>query len=133
MSAEIHPMELEQTHPLLIKLEECREWLEPSLEDGFYSWVDVVKAILTGNAMLWPGKNCAIVTEDNSYPDGTRALQTWVAGGDMEEILSLAPGIEAMARLRGCTSSLVQGRAGWSKPLKAMGYRIWSTTLRKEL
>jgi hypothetical protein len=120
------------TNPAVLQLERCRHWLEPALEDGFYSWDDVVASLHQGRAMLWPGSNSAIVTEDQTYPTG-RVMQVWLAGGDMAEILQMAPGIEAMARLRGCVAVLVEGRDGWTKTLEPLGYKPWSVTLHKAL
>lgn len=119
-------------NPAVAQLDRCREWLEPALEGGFFSWPDVVSSLHQGRAMLWPGRNSAIVTEDQIYPTG-RVMQVWLAGGDMAEILQMAPGIEAMARLRGCVAVLVEGRAGWAKMLAPMGYAPWSVTLQKAL
>jgi hypothetical protein len=122
----------ETVPPIIAQLERCRPWLEEALDGGFFSWADVVSAVQHNRAMLWPGRNSAILTEDTMYPTG-RVMQVWLAGGDITEILQMAPGIESAARLRGCTAVLVEGRSGWGKVLKAHGYEPWSVTLHKAL
>ena len=130
-SAEVHKLDID--NPIIAHLERCQGWLTEALDEELFTWEDVVRRVLAGQAMLWPGKNCAIVTTDEIYPSGERVLQTWLAGGDMAEILQMAPGIEALARLRGCTASLIEGRKGWIKTMKPHGYELWSVTLRKAL
>ena len=120
-------------HPLFAQLERCRAWLEAGLEGGFYTWEDLCSAIVHGRAYLWPGKNSAMVTQDEEYPSGERVMQVWTAGGDLNEILEMAPGVEAAARNRGCTAVLIEGRAGWARALKARGYEQWSVTVKKAL
>lgn len=124
---------LADENPLLAHLERCREFLEPALEGGHFTWPDVQACVAHGRAMLWPGKASAMVTEDVTYPSGAKAVQVWLGGGDLEELLAMAPGVEAAARLRGCTSALIEGRRGWEKPLKAAGFALWSVTLKKDL
>lgn len=123
----------EAEHPVLACLEQYRKLLEPALGGSFYTWGDVRRAIAENRATLWPGKASAMVTEDVIYPSGERAMQVWLGGGDLEELLRMAPGVEAAARLRGCTAVLIEGRKGWERPLKAMGYDLWSVTLQKAL
>lgn len=130
-TAEVH--QIHENNPIVDQLERCKGWLMEALDAELFTWDDVVRKVLTSHAMLWPGKNCAIVTTDELYPTGDRVLQTWLAGGDMAEILQMAPGIEALARMRGCTASLIEGRQGWAKVMKPHGYELWSVTLRKAL
>jgi hypothetical protein len=53
------------------------------------------------------------------------------AGGDLTEILAMVPGMEAFARLNGCSRSIVEGRKGWEKALRAGGYGFMSVKLEK--
>jgi hypothetical protein len=45
----------------------------------------------------------------------------------------MAPGVESMGRMMGCTEMLIEGRAAWAKLLKPLGYEPFSVTLRKAL
>jgi len=106
--------------------------LEAALEGTFHKIADVVDAVMAGRAQFWPGKESALVTEIDTI-SGTKVIRVWLAGGNMDEIVSMAPGIEAWARLQGCVSVLVEGRKGWEKVMKAFGYEPWIVTLRKGL
>ena len=119
-------------HPALHQLERCRPWLEPALEGGFFSWSDVQSLMLSGSLLLWEGRKSAILTEDVTYPQH-KAVQVWLAGGDMDEIIAMTPGLEAAARMRGCDRVLIEGREGWQKALSALDYKPFSFTVVKEL
>lgn len=97
-----------------------------------YSLEELERGIAKGSVLFMPGKAAAITAIKATYGNETVLQTTW-AVGDMDEILALAPGVEALARLLGCTAVLVEGRRGWEKQLKSLDYRFFSVTLRKEL
>lgn len=130
-AAEVH--QIHESNPIVDQLERCKAWLEEALDGDSYRWEDVIRAVFAGKALFWPGKNCAMVTEDQVYPNGDRAMLVWLAGGDMAELLEMAPGVEASARLRGCSHVLIEGRMGWAKVLKSRGYGVHSVMLKKGL
>ncbi len=103
-----------------------------ALEGGLQRIEDLERLIGQGKATFFPGKNAAVIAEKVDYGQKSVFQCTW-AVGDMNEILTLAPGIEAVGRLLGCSEMLVEGRSGWTKVLKPLGYQPWSVTLRKEL
>lgn len=113
--------------------ERCKGWIEEGLGDSLLKITGIEAAIAHGEAILWPGQKCALVSEFVTYPSGERASQVMSAGGDLEEIMSMVPGMEAFARLNGCAISIVEGRKGWEKVLKPSGYEFASLTLRKAL
>lgn len=119
--------------PLVHQWLRFRDQFEEAMEGGLYRIADLERDIAEGKAYLWPGRNAAVVAQRVVYPSGEAVMQTLWAVGDVEEILAMAPGIEATARLMGCTSMLVEGRAGWTKILKPQGYEPWSVTVRKVL
>jgi len=84
-------------------------------------------------AFLFAGKDAAVVAEPQDYPGGAKAMQVLWACGDLAEIVALAPGIEAMARMIGCTKMIVEGQKGWERVLKPQGYEFFSVTVAKEL
>ncbi len=55
------------------------------------------------------------------------------AGGDMDEVVAMIPGVMSVGRMMGCSSVLVEGRKGWERVLAALGFEHFSTTLRKDL
>lgn len=114
--------------------ERCREWIAEGIrEDSLLKLADIEAQLARGEAVLWPGQKCAIVSEFVTYPSGERASQVMSAGGDLDEIMSMVPGMEAFARLNGCKVSTVTGRKGWERVLKGSGYQFYYITLRKEL
>lgn len=118
--------------PVPFHFERLQGVIEEALEGGFFTLDDVAKAIVENKAQFWPGANSVIITEIQDYPS-EKVIQVWVAGGDMEEIMSMAPGIEAWARLQGCTAVLVEGRQGWARVLSDKGYKPFSYTAKKVL
>jgi hypothetical protein len=109
-----------------------RAHLEQALEGTFHTLQDVVQAVASGRAQFWPGKQAAMVTEIDTISE-TKVLRVWIAGGDMEELKAMAPGIESWARLNECREVLVEGRKGWERALKDQGYSPWLVTIRKAL
>lgn len=116
-------------HPQWMKY---RPQFAQAMEGGLHRVEDVERLMGQGKAIFFPGKNAAVIAEKVEYGP-TAVLQVLWCVGDMEEILSLAPGIEAMGRLLGCSSMLIEGRRGWEKALKSLDYEFWSVTLRKAL
>lgn len=113
--------------------ERCKPWIEAGLEGSLLKIADIEAMVRDGRMVLWPGRECAIVTEVMTYTGGDKAMQCVSAGGKLEEIASMIGGIEAAARREGCSVTLIEGRAGWSKLLKANGYAQHSVTMRKAL
>lgn len=102
----------------------CRPWLEAALEhcDGQITIDDVIQRIAEGRMHFWPGKRCACVTELAVFPH-KRYLNVTLAGGDMDEILSMVPSFQAYARALGCEKVTEAGRPGWEKVLRARGWK----------
>ena len=84
-----------------------------------------------GRAQIWPTPNACMVTFVEDYPTGLRVLKGWLAGGDLDEILTTIPRIEEWARLAGCKKSLIGGRRGWLRKLP--DYAEQYTIISKDL
>jgi len=110
----------------------CRNWLLSALraEDGDEAALRT--EILSGEAQLWAGEGGALVTQCIEGPEG-RSLHVWLAGGRLDTILSLRPGVEAWARGLGCADVTIEGRSGWARVLSAHGYRRHGEILRRSL
>lgn len=89
---------------------------------------DLATELMTGRAIAWQGQRSVVVTQQ----DGTD-LHYWAAAGDLAEILSFRPGIEAWARAQGLTHITLDGRKGWARVLKPFGYEAADGGLRKAL
>ena len=119
--------------PIHREWERFRDRFAAAMEEGLYTVEALERKIGQGRAIFLPGKNAAIVAEKVSYDGGRSVLQTLWSVGDLEEIIALSPGLEAMGRIMGCSQMLVEGRKGWEKVLAPHGYKPWSITLTKDL
>lgn len=118
------------------ELKRCRPWIEAALErQRLYSFRDVVELVMERRAQLWPGEASAMVTQLEDYPRGRRVIQSWLAGGDLGEIVDRQrPQIEDQARAWGCHAAMIEGgRKGWDRELRGHGYDFCGVTLFKEL
>lgn len=111
----------------------CRPWIEAALTTcPTHDIADVEAGINAGAFQFWPGQRCAVVTEIAAYPKG-RMLNFWLLGGDLKELLTLRPGIEAWGRLHDCRWVDGSGRTAWGRVLAKHGYRQGPTSFLKEL
>lgn len=115
----------------------CKPYIEAALlkSPGGYLIDDVAAGIEAGDFQFWPGANCAVVTEIYHYPR-SKALNFWLLGGDLKELLAMRPYVEAWAKAQGCTRVMGGGMAekrGWGRVLRAFGYRPRWTIYTKEL
>lgn len=100
--------------------ERCSEYIQKALDHGgnTHGLDDVKSAVLDGRATFWPGRSCALITEVITYPR-LRALNIWLAGGDLGELLTYAGAIRNFATQLGCDRLQITGRAGWQRVLGA--------------
>jgi hypothetical protein len=106
----------------------ARRFILPALKDD--AEADVVSSLNQGHSQLFEGQRSAFVTQITPAP---RTIHAWLAGGDLAELLSLVPGLEAYARAHGCQYATVNGRKGWDRALKPLGYERVGAELRKVL
>lgn len=97
-----------------------------------YSVSEVEDMIRAGRAMFFPTEKSAVITEITIRGD-QKCMECIAAVGDMEDVTSMAPGIEALARSMGCEIIILEGRKGWEKMLKPSGYEFMAVSLRKSL
>lgn len=97
----------------------ARQWILPAVTDEDDTEPVIVARLLAGTAQLWLGSRSAMVTEMNGDP---RALHVWLGGGDLHELLSFTPGVAAYARTWGCSELTLQGRKGWARALRHLGF-----------
>jgi hypothetical protein len=113
--------------------ERCKDWIEAGLEGSPLTLADVKHALDADQALLWPGKGSAIVTEFIDYPSGERSAHVMSAGGNLQEIRQMIPGVESFARLNGASTAIIEGRRGWERALKGDGYLFLAVTLQKRI
>lgn len=98
-----------------------RHYIEAALAYAGHSHTfdDVAEMIESGRAQLWPGPHSAIVTEIIEYPQH-RAVNFWLAGGNLAELEVMTPVILAWARdEKGCKRAGFTGRKGWERTFLA--------------
>jgi len=123
-----------EVDPLLSQWARFRDLFAAAIgSGGFWTVEDLEQRIAHRRAFFFPGKAAALVGQIEVYPGGERVFQFLWAVGEPAEIAALTPGCEALARMMGCTSILLEGSADWRRTLKANGYRLWSVTLHKAL
>jgi len=110
----------------------CYPHLEKAIEmmHGLHDGRTVLDSILDGKADLWPGEKSAIVTEIITYPLG-KCLHFWLAGGDLDELMKMEPGIAEWGKRQGCVASSISGRRGWVRKLD--GYREAASVMYRRL
>src|SRR6185369_11749489 len=92
---EAAPLEVGQPNtvlPLHAQWERFKPQFTEAMAETPYAIEDLERSIGQGRTMFFPGKNAAITAEKAVYGNETFFQVTW-AVGDMEEVLSLAPGV----------------------------------------
>jgi hypothetical protein len=99
-------------------------------DGGYWTLDDLEARVASHRAFFFPGKAAALVGQIDLYPGGERAFRIlwWV--GDDAECAKILPGVEALARMMGCTSMLLEDPG---IDTGVAGYEPWTATLRKGL
>jgi hypothetical protein len=98
------------------ELKTYRRQIEEALRyaDHSHSFEDICEMVRTGQLQFWPGPNSVIITELLEYPS-YRALNFFLAGGDIVELETMYPLIEKWGRAAGCDRAVATGRKGWER------------------
>lgn len=113
----------------------CRPWIEAALERSAksHSFEDVLRVIMQNDAHLWATENGCCVTCITAYPL-SKVLQIWLLGGDFDEVYNEHNAqVEQWAKSHDCDHILVNGRKGWARRLKDLGYEYTAAILIKEI
>ena len=73
-----------------------------------------------------------IVTEIVVYPR-VKAINIFLAGGELDQILDMDADVKAWAKDQGCTVAQMSGRLGWKKPLAPLGWELQHANFQKEI
>lgn len=82
---------------------------------------DVLERIRIGDAQMWAGKSSFHITEIIIHPN-RKTLHVWLSGGDMQELIEMAPKLMAWGKSMGCTDATIEGRLGWERVLAPLGF-----------
>lgn len=93
-----------------------KRYIEGALEyaSGTHTFEDVADAVAAGQLQFWPGPNSVVITEILDHPR-SRALNFFLAGGNLAELEAMYPRIEAWGREQGCDIAVFTGRPGWER------------------
>lgn len=113
---------------------EWRGEFAKAIDPRFYTLDYLDWLLRTGQANLWVGLQCALVTRVKLFPSGNSAVEFLVAAGDLDELTKeLAPSVEQWGRENGCMFALIESRPGWERAMKRHGYELFQASIVKEL
>lgn len=110
-----------------------RDGFEAAMDPRLYNIEYLDALYCTGQANLLCTEKSAIMFGLKHYPTGARDVHFIVATGDLDELIELAPRVEAWGREHGCIGSLIESRAGWAKAMRKHGYEPHQVAVRKGL
>jgi len=118
----------------MMKLDECRAFLEPALEysGGTHEWEDIAEGVHSTRMQLWANERGAAITEILEYPR-KRVLNVFLAGGDMDQILEMLDSAKAWGAQQGCDAIMMSGRKGWLRVLNKHGWEERFSTMASEI
>jgi hypothetical protein len=79
-------------------------------------------------SVVFESQNSVLVANDGSF-EGKKALQIWLAAGDIEEVSDLAEKAEKYAKDNGFAAMTYCGRRGW---IRTHGYKEVAVVSVKE-
>ena len=118
----------------MMKLDECRAFLEPALEysGGTHEWEDIAEGVYSNRMQLWANARGTAITEIVKYPRKT-VLNVFIAGGDMDQLLEMLESAKHWGRLQGCDTIAMSGRHGWLRVLNRHGWKGQFSTMASPL
>lgn len=112
-----------------------RSQIEAALKyaDDSHAFQDIVDGVAAGELQFWPGPRSVIITEILTYPK-YRALNFFLAGGDLLELEAMYTPIIDWAQERGCDRAILTGRKGWERSFLTakQGWRPTLTVYEKK-
>ena len=103
-------------------------------ENPSVSYLQVFMDEKDGYCKFWEFGECHFVTRVDVNKDGRRLVVCLLAGKNLFEWgHELAEELEALAKKEGCQKIAVEGRLGWMKLLKPLGYEHEVTTMVRAL
>lgn len=98
---------------------------------GAYAEEDVVASLLARQSLLWRLGKSAAITEIVNYPR-KRYLSVFAAGGELNEVKTIIAAAEIYAAANKCHGIRIEGRNGWLRWAKELGYDPLNTIAVKE-
>lgn len=107
-------------------IDKWRKLLEPIIAKSLtpMDWAQVKQQ----KSILFEGKTSVVVANDGAA-NGKKALQIWLAAGDMDEVSNLLLDAENYAKKHGFAAMTYCGRRGW---IRSHGYKEVAVVSIKE-
>lgn len=124
-----------QSSKLLPSIDKYRKQIESALThvDDSHSFEDIKAAVGRGELQFWPGLSSVVITEIIKVPK-YKALNLFLAGGNLIELQAMLPEIENFARHVGADRMVLTGRKGWTRSfLTHEGYAEKMVVMEKKL
>ena len=104
-----------------------RERLEDALRQGGgdHTVEELAEEVRAGRAQCFHNTRAVIFTQIERHRLYS-ALRVYVAAGALEDVMSLQPELEHVARAEGCDRLVMIGRRGWKSVLPKFG---WAETM----
>lgn len=116
-------VDLHKKEPWEVQWDRCKPLIEKAIEyQDSYTINDVEDKIRNGIALLWPGKETAIVTEFVVFPR-KKVLHILCIAGNYKEVEEIYKSIENHAREIGIDKITGSGRKGWLRKVKHLGFK----------
>lgn len=93
-----------------------------AIAGGTHTAEDIAEAVEQGRMQSWVNDDSFVVTEVLQFPQ-TKALNVFLAVGDLTKVMALQPDIEAFGRKHGCKVMRMEGRKGWHRVLPHYGWK----------
>lgn len=119
---------VDDTDPVMAQWARFRDRFAEAVEGTLYTLQELESDLAAHRSWLFAGRDSAIIGQTNDD-----VMQLMWAVGDIAELVTLLPGIEAVARMQGAARMMIEGPRGWERVLKGAGYGFYSVTLTKEL
>lgn len=116
-------------------MEQYRSQIESALKfaDDSHSFEDIKAAVGRNELQFWPGFSSVVITEIIQLPR-YKALNLFLAGGNIPELQAMLPEIEKYAAYVGADRIVLTGRKGWLRSfLVHEGYAEKMVTMEKKL
>jgi hypothetical protein len=112
----------------------CGPWIEAALARSGGTWTldDAKAAVARGEMALWAAERCAFLTHVAQTPR-MAVFDVVAAGGALDAILELVPGLIEAARRMGCGRITAAGRGGWLRALENTGFTDAWVVVAKDL
>jgi hypothetical protein len=117
----------------------AKAMLTPALVQGDEEWPDVERELGTEARQLWAvvesGFLSATMITRIAQTNRGEVVEIFLVGGEgyPRWLAALNDQVEASAREIGCVGMRAWGRAGWSKPLRALGWKVETVAYEKAL